>query len=914
MVRKVDNERSEAIELIKILDRAARENTLAVKSVGGESTLNTGKTRMFPDILLYGDESRTQILQGWEIKMPDTPVTNSDFIYDAQRKASTLGLSSCVLWNFSNAVLYALNEVNDWIVVNEWDINSRIRKRSDVSVFREEWESASTTVFIEINEYFRTGAIAPSGLGDIVARTIFSKIVNRNQNLVAGFVQEVCLADASRRAFISSWWRENKDEYAFDTNNEFEAYARILLQNWLNKFTFAHLIKRNHDPASLVETINCEVAPSDALRIFEEISSKCDFHNVFLTLEMGDAIPSVSWMDLVDFNLFLSESGVVNLDQATLQHVLENCVNEFRRSISGFYTTPPLLALLLARIGVNNLNEFSIDPCCGTGTIVNEIISLKECSVGIEKAMKTTFASDKNLLPLQISNLSMTRPESINLPTMLFQENAFTLREGEEITIVDPEGGQEVMLELPKWNSIVSNLPFVKFDQEGREDVRLMEAVSEKVFMETGIQLSGRGDVYQQLLLSFHSILDSGSSCTVITSNSWLGTIAGDQFFKALGYYYDIEDVISSGSGRWFRNADVVATIIHLKKKDRVREPLPSDVTHFWLLKCPLERMDIEQIEVITDKIKLKDCTENDLSVGHSYTAKEIREYRELNIGYNPLFVNPWWLKRVSSMLVPVSESFSVFRGMKTAQNEIYYLTDNTVVDKEHITRALKSLKSCKVLKPGADMDVLSCSLTKEELQKAGHNQTLEWIQRFEGNLNKSMPSKDSFWMNVGTGVFSGSTPIRLFSGMNPDRRIFFGLMDEPALIDQRAIGFNPLSSSVDLELCHALLNSALGIFYVEAVGFPKALNALDNNATNTRRMMMLNPAMVNKSQREEIFEAFEPLLSREIESTNEEFNREDRLTFERKVAEVYGYSDYLEEIIATINQIQLIRQSARKS
>lgn len=32
---------------------------------------------MFPDVLLYGDENQTQILQGWELKLPDTPITES---------------------------------------------------------------------------------------------------------------------------------------------------------------------------------------------------------------------------------------------------------------------------------------------------------------------------------------------------------------------------------------------------------------------------------------------------------------------------------------------------------------------------------------------------------------------------------------------------------------------------------------------------------------------------------------------------------------------------------------------------------------------------------------------------------------------------------------------------------------------
>lgn len=91
---KVNNERSEAIELIKLMDSIVKQNTWQIKSIGGESTLNTGRKRMFPDIFVYGDTSRTQILQGWEVKMPDVPITDAEFIYDAQRKTEELYLSA----------------------------------------------------------------------------------------------------------------------------------------------------------------------------------------------------------------------------------------------------------------------------------------------------------------------------------------------------------------------------------------------------------------------------------------------------------------------------------------------------------------------------------------------------------------------------------------------------------------------------------------------------------------------------------------------------------------------------------------------------------------------------------------------------------------------------------------------------
>ena len=135
-----NNERSEAIQLISLMNRVARQNTWQIRSVGGESTLGTGTQHMFPDVFVYGDTARTQILQGWEVKMPDVRITDAAFIADAQRKADVLGVNSCVLWNFTYGVLY-VKTGNTWSVERTWDQTSHIHTRAQVTTFQADWHA-----------------------------------------------------------------------------------------------------------------------------------------------------------------------------------------------------------------------------------------------------------------------------------------------------------------------------------------------------------------------------------------------------------------------------------------------------------------------------------------------------------------------------------------------------------------------------------------------------------------------------------------------------------------------------------------------------------------------------------------------------------------------------------------------------
>ena len=59
---------------------------------------------MFPDVLLYGDENQTQILQGWELKLPDTPITDTTFINDAKRKAVYIKIICSYIYGLPNCI------------------------------------------------------------------------------------------------------------------------------------------------------------------------------------------------------------------------------------------------------------------------------------------------------------------------------------------------------------------------------------------------------------------------------------------------------------------------------------------------------------------------------------------------------------------------------------------------------------------------------------------------------------------------------------------------------------------------------------------------------------------------------------------------------------------------------------------
>ena len=178
------NERSWAIELISKINAIASANDLIIKRAGGESTISTGRgNTMFPDVVLYGNKEQNIILQGWELKMPDVPIEDETFIKDAQRKAIALNLNSCLIWNFTYAVLYVRDDKNNFTKLKQWDTTSHIRSRIDVEIYRSDWEKLLEEIILEINGYLLWDSFVMPRLGILFPRVALQRLFRETKIL-----------------------------------------------------------------------------------------------------------------------------------------------------------------------------------------------------------------------------------------------------------------------------------------------------------------------------------------------------------------------------------------------------------------------------------------------------------------------------------------------------------------------------------------------------------------------------------------------------------------------------------------------------------------------------------------------------------------------------------------------------------
>lgn len=902
------NERSWAIELITRINEIAQANDLMIKRAGGESTISTGRgNTMFPDVVLYGNEEQSVILQGWELKMPDIPIEDETFIRDAQRKAVALNLNSCLIWNFTYAVLYVRDEDDSFQKVRQWSETDYIHSRDDVETYRGDWERLLESVVLEVNRYFLSGEFRKSSLDEVISNTTIMSLMLRNKDLVAGELEKSAARDARLSAYIGNWWSEIRKEYINDENNQYSAYAKSVILNWANRIVFAHIIKHRQNGAMLVDRIDYSVTPAGANDIFKKITEKCDFYNVFTAMEYNEVLPELTWQDFVEFSLFLKSNGIGYLEQRALQNIMEGTVKTSRREMKGQFTTPPELARILVRLTVRDYGEDFLDCCCGTGTISKAAIQLKKDRFSIQEAVESVWACDKYQYPLQVANISMANADTVNLANRIFQFNALCLSEGERIGVVNPEDGSLMELKVPLFGAAASNLPFVPFEIISEDD---KATIAQIPLLGT---IDSRADLYCYIAAKISDVIKPGGMLGIITSNSWLGTKAGESFIETLKRRYNILQVHISGKGRWFQNADVVTTIMVLQKKD-----VGNDAVRFFLWKKSLyELADSRECEdKLVNSALLEQEIDPAVTAMSPYTWPQVEQLLHLNISYNALFHKVDWLAEVQRCIIPVKQVFTVFRGSRRGWDAMFYPAPRKHhIEPVYLKKVLKNARNVDRLVTDADSDAFCCGKSIAQLKSLHHTGALAWIDKFKDQKNgvgRPLPEvlsrKNMQWYEM-----QDSEIAEIFTMMNPDQRLFFARFHTPSFVNQRLIGLRHRPKYNDIELNHALLNSVFTMFYIEATGFGRGLGVLDINKNRIANSYMLNPKLVSPKSRTEILKAFEKLKARKICGTGEELCHADRVEFEHIVLRSFGIEHYYEKICHSLLSMQQTRATVKE-
>jgi len=912
------NERSEGGELIVEMNLLFDRKDWGMKSAVGELSLKTNSGidnrngTLFPDAVIFADKDKSETLMGWEFKMPDVSIDDPELYSNALDKANRMGTQVFVLWNFQYASVYIKDkESESWPLTPTKlfaEFNEFMPDRKSVHDNSGMWKKQLIDVLTYLNSELRASKFEAAPIEFNIASYV-STIADKLAPAVAnGYLRST---DTLLMAWMRRWRLKEQAELADvkgdSDENVANAFARNVVIRWVNRLIFSHLLKQDQNliNGALVEFSN----NADILKLSKSLNDAVettDFYTILHVEKYEDLIPKRVVDNLNEFNVYLAYTDFSKMSDDFVSKLLESVVSVTVRELMGLYTTPTPLAELLVGLTVTKATGEFADVTTGSGTIAHAIQNLLRRYHDEAYVHDHVWASDRYSYPLQIANLNLTTPDSLNLKNIVFRHNALSLRVGETIEIVDPATGENTELRLPKFDYIISNLPFVQSNDRNDEDQVYVDNVLKRY-----AELDDKTDLYQALILQLETILskEDDARIGVITSNSWMKVQKNyKSFFKTMTNVYDVEMIIQPSAGRWFQNADVMTTVIILKRKG---ESNPK--TRLVTLKPGLTATD-------GYRDKLPDLI-NDIKLGESnslYSAQVLLKsdiLRRINLGMSmeAMFDNTDWLSVLEDKLVPMMDYLEGGRGTRTGGDPIFIMKDNEVDDAYSVPylKTAKDVTSYEIRE--SDYYYFYTKDNLEELERKEMNKTLAYINSVKNSKTglSRQDKKGAKWFNA------DQTPqyADFITSMNPNDRFFWGRMNPRSAVNQRVTAFRVKNEiKNEIELLHALLNSLPDLFMLAASGFGRGQGATDFTKEGIMQISILDINAISVADKADIVQLWQKLKEKPVMPIKEQLNDLEWENFNKKVFSVYGLEDDVYQLMKA-NFVSMIerRLSANK-
>lgn len=910
------NERSEAIELIKESQLIFSKNDFVFKQASGEQSLSKNGNNdkrantLFPDVIYYADSYQLQIALGWELKMPDTDIYDRELFDNAVDKANRLNTNVFVLWNFKETIVYYREENDNWKLSKSWHDLITNNTRDDVIKNRDKWKRHLEDVIVHLNTLFREEIVVPT--------PVLTSVENLAQNISETYSLELStyyknLGDRVFLVNIKRWYEEELLEFSSEDpdkvsdEEKLEMYAKSTLLSWVNRITFANLLKSSHNSVykALSKLINEESFES-ILESFNNATTVADFYTILHCDDNEIILSDVSKSVIREYAIFLMGKDFESVEQDEFRATLENIIDVTKRELMGLFTTPKKLAKFLVESTMTNIRAKVIDPCVGSGTIASSVMELVSDSVGVEYAHEHIWASDKYKLPLQVANISLSTKDSLNLANIVFQNGLLNQKIGDEIYITDPQTGELKKYILPEFDYVLSNLPFIRSERLKNDlfEKEKQNEINDYLQSKDISSLNQKNDWYQFGIVGIERILKEGGKLAVITSNSWLKTKSKKNYIETLFELFDVNKVIISGTKKWFDNADVVSVILIATKTSNENR---NNNIQFIKLLTDVNSMSEIDIAELSEAILLDEVENPNIEVS-CYSKADIHNIIKSGLSLNVLFNDLRWFDSIKDITIPMTSVFEGKRGVKSTNDKFFYdIHDSEQIEAEYLLPLLKTIRNVKGYFAEADSNAFVVRETLDQLENEGKIGSVQYIQKHANETKNVSQSELDYWYqlpDIVTGDFVTS--------LNPDRRIFWSRVSENLLINQRLTVFKVIDENADKDFIHALLNTYFGQFMIEATGFGRGLGVLDTTKAGILDSLMIDYRLFNLKDIQDILNSWRILSEKEVPDILEQLEDEDWYQFNELVFKKLSKEHVLPELVETFKKSIKMRSSSR--
>ena len=659
-------------------------------------------TRNRNDVVIWRNRASNDAFFTFELKTPDTPISDPVLFDDACQKAQKWNAPFFAIWNMQSAELYrtppAARSANPNDLIRQFPVLTQVRSVDDwiePNIREQLRQQAIALLDAACTEAMRHGLQFP-----IDASVFVDRLTRRIFELRAE-VQPALTKRASRSRTLRTRLRQIAATQGFlgFVDDIDVAIAGQFCYRTVGQILFYFALRRKQPSLTALEPDKTQPF-IQSVRPYWDNVRHFDYEALFEAQELDQLIPLTEHAQMLLYDLIdgFNKYDWNVLADDVLGTIFEQLIPRREQILLGQFYTPTPVADLLLGLALDGENPKLLDPGCGSGTFLLRSYQYLRNTQNLthSQLLPLLWGFDISPFAAELATINLYRQnltEFDNFPRIL-SGDFFQRKVGQHIDFPPARAGvqKKVTVPIPQFDAVVANPPYLRSQNQDDLDPKYKERLFALVAQEHGIAASAKTDLFAFFIYHAYGFLRSHGRLAFVTSASWL---TADYGYEIQRFFLDkmrLVAVFASEAESFFNQVDQNTVLFVAEKRQDNESPTQDEIIRFVTLKKRLDELipnDHAHWTTLQRFISRIDAVDNyyeddSIRVRCLALANELEQIRQKNEPRNwslPLRApNTYFvLTEKAKSFVPLEEIADVHLGYKSLQNQFFYLDTQTI-------------------------------------------------------------------------------------------------------------------------------------------------------------------------------------------------------------------------------------------
>ncbi len=436
------------------------------------------KTR-FPDVFLWLNREAHQGFCVWELKTPATPIDDPELLKNAVEKSRAIHAEYFITWNMREAMIWKVPPLGEQVTnrnrYHSYPPLYQINSPDDALVESNRilLKDQARKFLDDLADIRRIGHLPKFEMDATFFVNRLHDAVKKISNNVKDALKTKYGSDRKFKKSLSEW-AAKQGILRFDDEPFYESVSNQIVYRLLARILLYYTIRRRWSklPPLNIYQLSPEQAQKEINKVFAQ-ARQIDWHAVFEQDLIDDVpLPKLAIEEIDALLRELDQYNFSDMPQDIVGAVFEKLILPEERHKLGQYFTQENLVDLINAFCIHTIDDYVLDPTCGTGTFLTraydrlKYLGLREHG----KLLSHLWGIDIAPFPAELATINLFRQDisdNANYPRIQRKDFFEVKIGGEPFEFPPPTAGDAVELEkmketIPLFDGAVGNFPYIR--------------------------------------------------------------------------------------------------------------------------------------------------------------------------------------------------------------------------------------------------------------------------------------------------------------------------------------------------------------------------------------------------------------------------------------------------------------------